>query len=140
KAPNYNTLLYQSGYVNYNWQNNFNNTETQQLAFQIKYKSLANITVDLNTINDYVFFAKDATSQQVKPLQNNTSITYLRVKLENEIKLGKFALNNTVLYQNKQDDNNVLNIPEFTTRNTLYFSSHLFKKALYLQTGVTLNY
>lgn len=140
KAPNYNALLYQSDYVNYNWQHNFNNIETQQLAFQLKYKSLANITVDLNTINDYVYFKKDETSLQVQAFQNNSTITYLRVKLENEIKVGKFALNNTLLYQNVQDDNGVLNVPELTTRNTLYFSSHLFKRAMFLQTGVTLNY
>ena len=140
KAPNYNTLLYQSDYINYNWQNNFNNTETQQLAFQLKYKNLANITVDINTINSYVYFKKDEISLQLKPFQNNTSITYLRAKFENEIKVGKFALNNTILYQNVKDDNNVLNVPQLITRNTLYFSSHLFKKAMYLQTGVTLNY
>ena len=140
KAPNYNALLYQSNYESYIWQNSFNNTETQQLAFQLKYKSLANITVDLNTINDYVYFKKDETSLQVNAFQNNNTITYLRAKLENEIKFGKFALNNTILYQNVQDDNSVLNVPELTTRNTLYFSSHIFKKAMYLQTGVTLNY
>jgi len=132
--------LYQSDYVNYNWRNNFNNIETQQLAFQLKYKSYANITVDLNTVNDYVYFKKDVTSGQVRAFQNNSTITYLRAKLENEIKFGKFALNNTILYQNVQDDNGVLNVPQLTTRNTLYFSSHLFKKAMFLQTGVTLNY
>ncbi|MDO7174016.1 putative porin [Mariniflexile sp. AS56] len=140
KAPNYNTLLYQSDYIEYNWQNSFNNIETQQLAFNLKYKNIANITVDLNTINDYVYFKEDETTQQVRPFQNNSTITYLRAKFENEIKVGKFALNNTVLYQNMQDDNNVLNVPELTTRNTLYFSSHLFKKAMFLQTGITLNY
>jgi hypothetical protein len=45
-----------------------------------------------------------------------------------------------VLYQNTQENNGVLNVPQLTTRNTLYFSSHVFKKAMYLQTGVTLNY
>ena len=75
-----------------------------------------------------------------KPFQNSATITYLRVKLEKEIRVGKFALNNTILYQNVQDQNNTLNVPELTTRNTLYFSSNVFKKAMYLQTGVTLNY
>jgi len=140
KVPNYNALLYQSDYINYNWQNNFNNIETQQIGFKLKYKELANITVDYSTINDYVYFKKDETTLQVSPFQNDKSITYLRVKLENEIKLGKFAINNTVMYQNVQDQNNVLNVPEINTRNTFYFSSHLFKKALFLQTGVTLNY
>ena len=140
KAPNYNTLLYQSDYINYNWQNNFNNIETQQIGFKLKFKELANLTVDYSTINDYVYFKRDETTLQVSPFQNDKSITYLRVKLENEIKFGKFAINNTVMYQNVQDENNVLNVPEINTRNTFYFSSHLFKKALFLQTGVTLNY
>ena len=140
KVPNYNALLFQSDYINYNWQNNFNNIETQQIGFNLKYKELANITVDYSTINDYVYFKQDETTLQVSPFQNNKSITYLRAKLESEIKFGKFAINNTVMYQNVQDENNVLNVPEFNTRNTVYYSSHLFKKALFLQTGVTLNY
>ena len=140
KVPNFNTLLYQSDYLNYNWQNNFNNIETQQIGFKLKYKELANITADFSTINDYVYFKKDQTTAQVNPFQNNKSISYFRVKLENEIKFGKFALNNTIMYQNVKDDNQVLNVPEINTRNTFYFSSHLFKKAMYLQTGVTLNY
>ena len=140
KAPNYNTLLYQSDYISYNWQNNFNNIETQQISFKLKYKELANITVDYSTINDYVYFKQDEATLQVSPFQNDKTITYLRAKFENEIKFGKFAINNTIMYQNVQDHNNVLNVPKINTRNTLYFSSHLFKKALFLQTGVTLNY
>ncbi len=146
KAPNYNTLLYQSDYVNYNWRNNFSNVETQQLVFNARYKKLANITVDLNTITNYVYFKQDENistetiAQSVRPYQNSGTITYLRAKFENEITVGKFSLNNTVLYQNVQDDANSLNVPEFTTRNTLYFSSPLFKKAMFLQTGITLNY
>ncbi|OEK08983.1 hypothetical protein A8C32_13885 [Flavivirga aquatica] len=140
KMPNYNTLLYQSDYINYNWKNNFNNIETQQLAFQLKSKKIANIEVDYSTINDYVYFKKDEVSNQVSPFQSNNTINYLRVKLNKEIKVGNLALNNTILYQKTEDENNILNVPEFTTRNTLYYSNYLFKKAMYLQTGVTLNY
>ncbi|GAA4960375.1 putative porin [Algibacter aquimarinus] len=139
RAPNYNFLLYQSDYINYNWQTNFNNTETQQLAFQLKSNKIANISADYSTINDYAYFKVDEIEGQVKPFQNNGTINYLRVKVQKEIRVGKFALNNTILYQNTQDSN-ILNVPELTTRNTLYFASHLFKKAMYLQTGVTLNY
>ena len=140
KVPNYNTLLYQSDYINYNWQNSFNNIETQQIGFNLKYKELANITVDYSTIDNHVYFKQDATTLQIAPFQNNNTITYLRAKLESEIKFGKFAINNTVLYQNVKDENNILNVPEINTRNTIYYSSHLFKKALFLQTGITLNY
>lgn len=146
KAPNFNALLYQSDYLNYNWQNKFANTNNQQIAFQANYKDLININIDLNTIDNYVYFKLDeanVTSQNpnpIKPFQNSETITYLRIKLNNEITFGKFALNNTLLFQNVQDKSNTLNLPEFNTRNTLYFSSHLFKKAMYIQTGFTLNY
>ena len=140
KAPNYNALLYQSDYVNYNWQNSFNNIETQQIAFGIKSNKLVNIGVDFSTISDYVYFAKDETDKQVKPFQNDKSITYLRVKANKEIKYRNFALNNTIMYQTVRDENKVFNMPEIITRNTLYYSNHVFKKAMYLQTGVTFNY
>ena len=140
KAPNYNTLLYQSDYVAYNWQNSFSNIETQQLAFELNYKKLANINIDYSAITDYVYFKQDQTTLQISPFQNFGTINYLRAKLENEIKVGKFSLHNTILYQNAQDSNGVLNVPELTTRNTLAFSSDLFDKALFLQTGVTLKY
>ncbi len=140
KAPNYNTLLYQSNYTAYNWQNNFNTIKTQQLAFRVKYKKLVDLTVDNAAITDYVYFTKPADTLQVKPYQYTGTINYLRAKLENEITFGKFALTNTILYQNTQNADGVLNVPEIVTRNTLSFSSHLFDKALFLQTGVTLKY
>ena len=36
RAPNYNFLLYQSDYINYNWQNGFDNVQTKQLAFHMR--------------------------------------------------------------------------------------------------------
>ena len=53
---------------------------------------------------------------------------------------GKFGFDSVLLYQEVQDGGGVLNVPELTTRNTLYYANHVFKKAMYLQTGVTFNY
>ena len=138
-APNFNTLLYQSDYVNYNWKNNFNNIKTQQLVFDIKSDKYVNLSIDFNTITDNVYFAKNEDGN-VKPFQNNATITYLRAKLQKEIRYKNFALDNTVLYQNVSDENNTLNVPQIVTRNTLYYSNHVFKKAMFLQTGIIFNY
>jgi hypothetical protein len=138
-APNFNTLLYQSDYVNYNWKNNFNNIKTQQIVFEIKSDKYVNLSLDFNTITDNVYFAKDE-DDNVKPFQNSATITYLRAKLQKEIRYKNFALDNTVLYQNVSDENNTLNVPQLVTRNTLYYSNHVFKKAMFLQTGVIFNY
>jgi hypothetical protein len=140
KAPNYNALLYQSNYINYNWQNKLNNIETQQIAFKLESEKIANVSIDFSTINNYTYFKEDEITNQVVAFQSNSIINYLRVRLQKEIKVGKFALNATVEYQNVKDTDTVLNVPEFNTRSTLYFSSHLFNKAMFLQTGVTVNY
>ena len=140
RAPNYNFLLYQSDYINYNWQNNFNNVRTNQFSAKIKSKKLLDLTVDFTTLDNYTYFQKESDDGYVKPFQNNETITYLRVTAGKEIKFKNFALDNTVMYQRVKDEDKSFNVPQIVTRNTLYYANHLFKKALYLQTGVTLNY
>jgi hypothetical protein len=44
------------------------------------------------------------------------------------------------MYQDVTQSNQVLNLPQVVTRNTLYFSSEVFKKAMYIQTGITFKY
>jgi len=146
KAPNYNVLLYQSDYINYNWRNDFDNVDTRQVAFKLESKKYGALQVDYTSLNNYTYFARDANRVDatgfipVRAFQNTETINYLRVRLDNELRYKKVALQSTLLYQNVKDANGVLNLPEFTTRNTLYYATNLFKKALYLQTGITLNY
>ncbi|MEZ4793075.1 MAG: putative porin [Gelidibacter sp.] len=141
KTPNYNWLLYQSDYINYNWDNSnsFKNTSTQQLAFEVQSKKIANVSFDYNTITNYTYFSKDE-NENVKPFQSNTLINYLRIKASKEFKHGKFALDNTIMYQNVLSGESALNVPQIIMRNTLYFSDQIFKRALFLQTGITFNY
>ena len=140
RAPNYNYLLYQSDYINYNWQNNFDNVQTKQLGFHVRSNKIANVDVDYTTVNNHTYFAKDVDGF-VKPNQFDGTINYVRVKLSREFKYGKFGLNNTIRYQTVIDGEGILNVPEFVTRNTLYYANHFFENnALYLQTGITFSY
>jgi len=141
KAPNYNWLLYQSDYVDYNWDNSnsFENISTQQLAFELQSQKLANLSFDYSTITNYAYFSTDDLGN-VKPFQTDATINYVRLKASKEFKYGKFALDNTIMYQQVLNGDNILNVPQLITRNTLYFSSHLFKKAMFLQTGIVFNY
>ncbi len=141
RSPNYNYLLYQSDYTNFNWQNNFDNIETQQLAFHITSDKWVNISFDYTTINNYTYFQQSASDKVViTPIQSDQIINYFRVKASKDVKYKKFTLNNTVMYQNVVDGEGVLNVPQLITRNTLYYSDHFFKKALYLQTGIIFQY
>ena len=140
--PNLNYNLYQSGYVDYNWSNNFKNEKLNQFQFSALTKWL-NINATYKVLDDYLFFdnlTNDITQLNVKPQQYDKTINYFSVKANKEIKFWKFALDNTLLYQQVEQSNEVLNVPKIVTRNTLYFTGHVFKKAMLLQTGVTFQY
>lgn len=141
KLPNFNMLLYQSDYLNYNWDNSstFKNVQTQNLAFKVKSEQIATAEVEYTTINNHAYFTKDVNNN-VKPVQAEKTLNYLNLKVSKEFHFGKFALDNTIMYQNVVDGDGILNVPQIITRNTIYFSDHLFKKALFLQTGITFNY
>ena len=142
KIPDNIYNLYQSSYVNYNWYNNFNNEKINNLEATANTKWL-NASLQISSIKDYLYFSDNSTNplqQLVTPKQYDKTINYLSVKVAREFKWWKLALDNTVLYQQVDQEDDILNVPKITTRNTLYFSNYFFKKALYLQTGFTLNY
>ena len=147
RQPNFNFLLNQSNYIQYNWLNTdvFENEERTGLGLDINLNKWLNLKAEYSVIDNYTYFGEnplspDDTNPQIAPFQSNESITYLKLRLSNEFKFGKLALNNTIMYQNVDQEGNILNVPEIVTRNTLYFSDHLFDKALYLQTGFTFKY
>jgi hypothetical protein len=146
-APNYNFLLYQSDYINYNWNNieDFNNQNISTIKLEFTSDKFFNLMLQLDTIDNFVFFSSDLDVDSdfnlIRPKQLQQSINFFKLRLDKEIKLGKFALDNSILYQNVSDDSQSLNLPDLVIRNTLYYSNHFFKKkALFLQTGITLNY
>jgi len=139
KAPDFNFQLFQSDYLSYNWQNKFKNQQTKQYALEINSKKFGTLQLDFNTLDNYLYFAKD-TNDAVKPNQFDETINYLRAKLSNEISFRNVALNNTILYQRVMDGGEVYNVPEIISRHSLYYTNEFFKKALFLQTGVTFSY
>ncbi len=138
-APNYNFLLYQSDYINYNWQNNFDNINTKTAQLTVKAKDIAEVQAGFTTISNHTYFVKNA-NQAITPMQVSEDIEVLKVKLQQGLKYWRLGLDNTVLYQNVGGGNQIYNVPRITTRNSLYYHDHWFKKAMYMQTGVTLKY
>ncbi|TXN38389.1 hypothetical protein FVB32_08870 [Flagellimonas hymeniacidonis] len=151
RMPDFNFLLYQSDYRNFNWQNTdtFQNQQSQSIRFGFDSKKIGYIEAEYSAIDNYTYFKSIATQTQldagqetafVQPFQEGTTINHLRVKYTKEIKWRRWALANTVLYQDVTQDGQVINVPQLVTRNTLYFSKDIFKKAMFLQTGVTFKY
>jgi hypothetical protein len=142
KLPNHIYNLYQSSYVNYNWNNNFKNEKITNFTAKANTKwGIA--SVQYTTINDKLFFADTNANELLlftAPSQFDKTINYLSVKLEREFAFGKFALDNTFLYQQVEQSASIVNVPKIVTRNSFYYSDWVFNRAMYIQTGFIFNY
>lgn len=142
KVPNHIYNLHQSSYTNYNWYNDFKNEKNNAIIVDAKTQWI-NATLQVSTLKDFLYFqntSSNDTIQLIIPKQYDKTINYLSLKVNKEFKFWKLGLDNTLLFQKADQDNLVLNVPELVTRNTFYFTDYFFKKALYLQTGITFNY
>ena len=151
RQPDFNFLLYQSDYVNFNWNNSgrFSNEQVQSLFAEVRSDLFGTLRASFSSVDNYTYYASEANADQieageerafVRPFQESGRLSLLRLKYEKELRWRKWALNNTVLYQQTDQNGNVLNLPTLVTRNSLYFSSDVFKKAMFVQTGVTFKY
>ncbi len=142
KSPNLNFLMNQSNYINYNWFLQLKNERIRSLLFDFSSEKLVNVSAQITQIDNYTYFGEVTTAQpQPRPEQFNKTVNYLKVKVSKEIKLGKFALNNTIQYQKVAQGSSVFRVPDLITRNTFYFSDYVFKgDPLFLQAGITFKY
>jgi hypothetical protein len=142
RAAGYNHLLFQSNYVNYIWHNapTYNNVKTNTLSGTLTSRKWANVDISASTITDFAYFGLSETDSLVTSKQSSESLNHLKITANREFTYGNFALDATVTLQNVSGAEGVLNVPDIVTRGSLYFSDRLFKRALLLQTGVTLNY
>src|SRR5690606_19895387 len=110
-APNLNFQLYQSDYKNYNWKTNLNNIKTQELKFEINTKRFGNASVSYTGIDDYAYFGIKENDSTPSPLQAFQRVDYLKIRAEKEFVFGKFGFENTLMYQQVMNGENVFNVP-----------------------------
>lgn len=145
--PNYNFLLFQSNYKNYNWYNKFENVQKQRIYFQLNSEKLLDINASYTRIHNYAYFGlrKNTLSESsadtlVTPYQYDGDVSYLKIKAHREFSFWRFSLDNTVMYQEVLDGKSVMRVPSVITRNSFYYKDYWFHRNLYLQTGFILNY
>ncbi len=128
KSSNFNTLLHQSKYDNYNWENNFSTVNTRDLGFSFNSKWI-NAALNFTNIDNYTYFDENNAPQQFV-----NQITYLKVKANREFKFWKLALDNTNAY-------NPL-LAEFTLQNDqqigyptfdVFFNAQVRRTRMYLK-------
>jgi hypothetical protein len=148
KIPDLSYTLFQSSFVNYNWYNNFKNEKINNFYAKLNSKWI-NAELNYRVINDHLYFANTETTLNAdgltnvllaKPFQYSNTINYFSAKVNREFTFGKFGSDHTFLYQKVDQADKILNVPELLTRNSIYYNNHFFSKALYIQTGFTVNY
>ena len=98
-----------------------------------------NLTLDYLDIKNYAYFIRDDLNL-IKPFQHLDNINIIKLRLSKDFSINKFFFDNQIQYQKVANADEVLNMPELIARNSIYFSTHLFEKALFLQTGFNINY
>ena len=145
-APSYNTLLHSSNYENYNWDNEFDNSATNSISLNLILSNILDLDIDLISVKKHVQFEKliddnspGINNYSIVPVQYLDNLEVLKIKLARKIKFGKFSIDSKLLLRKTMSDN-IINLPEIVSRNTFYYSTDMFKKALYLQTGFGVKY
>ena len=63
-------------------------------------------------------------------------IQYSSLRIKRSLNFGKWTIDNSIMYQVVNQNDNILNLPLFISRNTLYFKERIFKNTLSIQTGI----
>jgi hypothetical protein len=83
----------------------------------------------LHLINNYIYFGANSL-----PVQIGSPIQVGQLMVRQNFKFGIFRSENTVGLQQINDEN-LLRLPNWFTKNSLYISRHYFKKALFATYG-----
>lgn len=151
RMPDFNYLFYQSDFTNYRWDHreDFGFEKNSSLSFNMNSKSLGRLNASMSLIDNFTYLTyvnpntgDDYTdfASGIQPLQAASSIGHLRLKYNKEFKFGKWAFDHSSLIQKVEQKEDALFVPNYLTRNTLYYSSDVFDHAMFLQTGISFKY
>lgn len=148
RTPDFNYLLFQSSYTNYNWVNDFSNINTQILGGEISHKKYGKLEASFTQINNFAYFETVGEIESIDNIFTNVqaaqatdqNVRYLKVKATNDTQFGLFGMHHTLMYQNTLNGANLLPTPDFVSRNSFYYQDHWFDKATFIQTGIAFKY
>jgi len=125
-------LLYQHLYVSKRlaWENDFQKPVETSLSatYALPWAGLE-LTARTHLVNNYLYF-----DQQSASAQTSSAVQVNQVLATGNFRLGSFRLDNTVALQ-QANRSDVLRLPSWFTRNSLYYSGKIFKKRLHLEAG-----
>jgi hypothetical protein len=125
-------LHYRSTY--FNWDNDFEKEDILHGGLNYTYKKLK-LGVDYYNLFNPVYMDASARPNQYL----NGVINVFNAYVFKKFLFWKFEIDNKVIYQ-YTDKPNLLRKPQLIAAQSYVFSTHMFKKALFLQLGVDLTY
>lgn len=143
--PGYTFERHQSDYSAFDWQLDPKMIRTTQFYAQAKIPYAGLLSGTVSNVENHTYFKEipatdDSVSMVVNPAQADESIRYLKLSWKNEFRFWRFALDNTLMFQKVSQDTSIVNVPEFVTRNTFYYSDTVFDGKMFFQAGATLKY
>ena len=130
--------------MNYNWNYDLDYVESNQVSLVFNFPKILDVNIDYYSLNNFVQFQKTNLSTEIdeevyviRPIQYDEKIDFFRVNFNKKITFGKFTFDSRIMYQKSSDENKV-SFPEIVTRNTFFYSTEMFKKALFLQSSTNI--
>ena len=90
-----------------------------------------------------MYFANTATNSEellIKPFQYSENINYVSLEANKEFKYKKWAFDNRFLFQQVDQNNPIINVPDLLFRSTVYYTDFVFKNAMEIQIGLSGQY
>ena len=115
---------------NFFWENNFKAVEHTFFNGSLNLKAAGNLFVQYNLINNYVFLDSMAMPNQI-----NTATSLLQIKYHKIFKWKALRFVPEVLFQLDGSKEQILGLPTYFTKTSLYFEQRIFKKHLWFQIG-----
>ena len=132
---------YYSGFSGVNWTNSNDLVNTSTIFINYINKKFGQFSLSGSLINNYVYVSTENSDiESYIPIINQAEfdIKLFKLKYVKNFIFGKFSMNNSFLIQDVNQNDNVLNIPDFVYRNSFFISEKIFKNVLEIQSGFNL--
>ena len=129
---------YYSGFSGVNWTNSNDLVNTNTIFINYINKKFGQFNLSGSLINNYVYVSTENSDiESYIPIINQAEfdIKLFKLKYVKNFIFGKFSMNNSFLIQDVNQNDNVLNIPDFVYRNSFFISEKIFKNVLEIQSG-----
>ncbi len=88
------------------------------------------VTARTHLLNNYIYYDQNSLATQT-----GAAVQVVQLMLSENIKVGHFHLDNTVALQ-QSNRAEILRLPDWFSKNSLYFSGKIFRKKMLLNLGV----